>query len=209
MKYDCNQIIKITLITSHQCRSIEEPHRHLFFVVLILFVMKIILVFPLVVLLFSGFTVPQTTSGVTPCIRFTEPVVVPREVWVEKGDCYMDETIELNFSQPHANTLGVMDPDGNFFYLVFPAECTMGNLKPLVSSEGFSSLTALSICPATLKADPYIYGVLENQPVFTKSGVYRFILGDNLHVDDESALNIVSVVYKHDTHREGAQRFQN
>jgi hypothetical protein len=174
-----------------------------------LFVMKLILLLPLVVLLFSGFTVTQTTSEVSPRVLSGEPVLVPREVWVAKGECCIDETIELNFSQSHANTLGVMDPDGNFFYLVFPAECTMGNLKPLVSSEQFSTLTSLSICPATLKADPYIYGVMENQPVFTKSGMYRFILGDNLHVDDESALNIVSVMYKHVTHQDSAPGFQN
>ncbi len=171
--------------------------------------MKLILALPAISLLFSGLTTIPTNRHFSPaCVPTPEPTTLPT-LWVDKVECFKDESIELHFALPHATSLGMIDPDGKFFYLVFPAECTIGNLKPLVSSEDFGHLNALTIWPATLKADPYIYGVLENQPVFTKSGVYRFILGDNLHVDDEHSLNMVSVRYKHKKRPVSASLVQN
>ena len=159
--------------------------------------MKLILALPAVGLLFTGLTIfPKTPHNSPSCAPEAQKQERPA-LWIDKSECFKDETFELHFVLPHATTLGMIDPDGHFFYLVFPAECTSGKLTPLVSSEAFTQMRSLTICPATLKADPYQYGVLENQPVFTKSGVYRFILGENLHVDDESALNVVSVRYKH------------
>jgi hypothetical protein len=158
--------------------------------------MKLILALPAVGLLFSGLTIIPKADFHTTALPTVSSPEVP-EVWVEKRAFFKDEAFDLHFAMPHATTLGVVDPDGKFFYLVFPEACTTGNLKPLVTSEKFGSMATVTICPATLTADPYTYGVLENQPVFTKSGVYRFVLGDNLHVDDEKALNIVSVRYTH------------
>jgi hypothetical protein len=157
--------------------------------------MKLILALPAVGLLFSGLTfLPKTAENtVAPP---PPPTQVPR-LWASTQECFKDETFDLYFTLPHSTTLGVINPDGHFFYLVFPAACTEGNLKPLVTSEAFATMQQLTICPATLKADPYEYGVMENRAVFTKSGTYRFVLGDDLHVDDESGLNIVSVRYKH------------
>ena len=159
--------------------------------------MKLILALPAVGLLFSGLTFipkssPQTFEASAPNARVETP-----QLWLDKSECSRGETFELHFAQPHATTLGVIDPDGKFFYLVFPAACTLGNLKPLVSSEDFEALSSLTINPATLLADPYTYGVLENKPVFTKSGVYKFILGDNLHVHDETELSTVALRYRH------------
>lgn len=160
--------------------------------------MKLILALPVAGLIFSGLTFHPKTELSTPSTPEPAPrVSAGPTLWVEKSDCYRNEVIQLHFSLPHPTTMGVMDPDGHFFYLVFPQENTVGKLTPLVNSDAFEQMETLFINPATLKADPYIYGVTENQPVFTKSGVYRFILGDNLHVDDESDLNIVRVNYRH------------
>jgi hypothetical protein len=60
-------------------------------------------------------------------------------------------------------------------------------------------MRALHINTTTLKGDPYTYGVYENQKVFTKSGVYRFVLGDNLHVDSTDGLFILKIRYNHKT----------
>jgi len=76
-------------------------------------------------------------------------------------------------------------------------EAAEGNLTPLMDSERFIHISRLQINTARLKADPYIYGVYENQPVFTCSGTYTFILGENLHVDDPSLLSSVQVKYIH------------
>ncbi len=58
-------------------------------------------------------------------------------------------------------------------------------------------MKTLKISTGQLKADPYTYGVYENQPVFTCDGTYTFILGENLHVDDPALLSKVQVKYVH------------
>jgi len=110
---------------------------------------------------------------------------------------YKNESFHLRFAAPNAPYLGVVDPEGHFFYLVFPAEMTEGQLTPLVDSKTFASTKAITIHTGTLKADPYIYGVYENQRVFTQSGTYTFILGANLHVDDPMLVEKVAVKYVH------------
>lgn len=158
--------------------------------------MKLILALPAAGLLITGLTtIPK--SDLPPAL--SAPVNPPSapEFWTEKEVYYRNDAIELHFAVPHAANLGVIDPDGKFFYLVFPDEFANDGLRPVMDSEIFPQMGALTIYPATLKADPYTYGVLENQRVFTKSGTYRFILGDDLHVDNESSLNIISIKYRH------------
>lgn len=119
---------------------------------------------------------------------------VPK-MWVNTSTLYKGETLQLHFTTPNAPYLGLIDPKGRFFYLVFPAETVVGELKPLVESKSFIALKSLSINTGTLKADPYTYGVYANQPVFTRSGTYTFLLGENLHVDDVTFLDKASVRY--------------
>ncbi|MBK8557048.1 MAG: hypothetical protein IPL65_15315 [Lewinellaceae bacterium] len=113
------------------------------------------------------------------------------------SNIYKGEEIRLDFMAPNPGYLGVIDPEGNFFYVVYPSENGFGGLKPFVASEDFKYMWQLNINTQQFKADPYVYGVDENQPVFTKSGNYTFILGDNLHVDDPSMLTKVTVAYHH------------
>ena len=116
-------------------------------------------------------------------------------MWTDQSTVFSGETLQLHFEVPHELYLGVIDPKGHFFYVVFPAENGVGKLQPLVPSEQFTTLKTLTINTLTFKADPYTYGVLENQPVFTQSGTYRFLLGDNLHVDDEDFLTVLKINY--------------
>lgn len=164
--------------------------------------MKLILAIPAVGLICSGalsFTKLATSHPKTvPAITLTTPTIPePKDMWVSSDPVFKGEKIALHFNTPNAMYLGVINPDGKFFYVVFPSESAIGNLQPLVSSEKFTDMRTLEINTATLKADPYAYGVYDNQAVFTKSGTYRFVLGDNLHVDDEEGLKIVKVKYKH------------
>ena len=159
--------------------------------------MKLILAVPALCLLASAIGIHSKNSLSNSKTDADIAVSESSAIWVEHAECYRNESFNLHFSESHASTLGVVDPDGKFFYLVFPKACTLGELKPLVCSEEFEGIRQLSISTASLTADPYTYGVLENQPVFTKTGIYRFILGDNLHVDDEFALSIAEITYIH------------
>lgn len=117
------------------------------------------------------------------------------KMWANCVTLYKGETLELHFAAPNAPNLGVVDPSGHFFYVVFPVEAAIGQLKPLVDSERFTNMHALKINTRTFKADPYVYGVYQNQAVFTQSGIYTFILGENLHIDDPEFIDKVTVRY--------------
>ena len=119
-------------------------------------------------------------------------------MWSDRKQLYKGEVLTLHFKVPHAAYLGVINPDGKFFYVVFSEASTSGNLIPYVPSEQFPSIATLKIKTTTFKADPYTYGVDENQPVFTKSGRYRFVLADNLHVHNDDSVQTLDVVYHHE-----------
>jgi len=166
---------------------------------LIINIMKVILAIPAAGLLLSSTFLPYPSSDHQPMPSESKPTMenASPAMWTDASACHFGDNITLRFSTPHPQYHGVVNPDGKFFYVVFPESQVVGALSPLVDSEKFVNLDRLVISTATLKADPYIYGVLENQPVFTKSGAYTFILGDNLHVDDPGALFKVRINYKH------------
>lgn len=119
------------------------------------------------------------------------------KMWTNTATLYKGEALVLEFAAPNAPFLGVIDPSGHFFYVVFPREMTAGKLTPLVDSERFASMPVLKIDTRQFKADPYTYGVDQNQAVFTQTGTYTFILGENLHVDDPDFVDKVTVHYTH------------
>lgn len=159
--------------------------------------MKLILLLPAAGLLFSGAMSLDKMSH-NPLVLPEKTVETPApKMWTKNAALYKGETLKLHFNTPHPQYLGVVDPDGRFFYVVFPKENGSGKLKPYVSSERFEKMKSLKINTSSFKADPYTHGILENKPVFTKSGTYRFILGENLHVDDASAVTVLKVKYTH------------
>jgi hypothetical protein len=166
-----------------------------------MYVMKLILAIPAAGLLLSGTLRSLQHSDANPSSLPIAPAASTTEVkakpkmWTEKEYLYKGESFDLHFDLPHAQYLGIVDPDGKFFYVVFPAANAVAKLTPLVTSEQFISMRSLKISSQNFKADPYIYGVMENQPVFNKSGTYRVVLGEDLHTDDESSLTIIRIQY--------------
>ncbi len=120
---------------------------------------------------------------------------VTSKIWVDNKILRSNETLSLHFSAPNPPFLGVIDPDGHFFYIVFPSENSQGELQPVIESKDFVDLQTMLINPQTFTSDPYTYGIYTNMPVFTKSGKYTFIMGDNLHVHDPKLLDKVEVQY--------------
>jgi len=146
----------------------------------------------------ATYNVPQAASnGPEGDIETWKDKHAPQMWATATATLYKGETFHLHFSVPNDPFLGLIDPRGHFFYLVFPAETAVGALTPLVESKQFTVLQTLAINTGSLQADPYTYGVYENRPVFTVSGTYTFILGENLHVDDLGLLEKVAVRYIH------------
>jgi hypothetical protein len=174
---------------------IQHPISHLYCILN----RSIILAAPAVGLLLSGATRLPMNISIYPqkmAAARELPAATPK-MWTETGTLYKGESFDLSFETPHAPYLGVIDPSGKFFYVIFPASESIGKIKPLVDGEKFRGRKNIKIHTASLRADPYINGVMENKPVFTKSGVYRFVMGDNLHTDDPSSLQTVKITYWH------------
>lgn len=161
--------------------------------------MKTMLFLPLMGLAVSGLWLRPNTSVTAPTLPSPSDPGLPVKatIWTPSTVVHKDELLTLHFQTPNAPYLGVKTPDGKFFYVVFPHETAVGKLRPLVESTEFKNMQKLCIRLNTFKADPYTYGIYENQPVFTKSGTYRFLLGDNLHTDDPASVASVSIEYRH------------
>lgn len=147
-----------------------------------------------------GFDAPHVfeKKGAAAACQISARPVSGKKIWVDGAAVfYKNETIELRFAAPNAPFLGVVDPAGRFFYLVYPKEQATGGLKPVVESTDFTKMTSLKIQIDSFLADPYTYGASENRPVFTRSGKYTFIMGENLHVDDPNELEQVAIEYFH------------
>lgn len=163
--------------------------------------MKLFLIFSAVGVMISGPFGSNQPVDTQQASNTSIPLATPQspgdKMWCDKNVIGRGETITLHFRRPHGRFLGVIDADGHFFYLVFPALDAVEKLQPLITSELFVDLDSLTLDPHTLKADPYTYGVMENQPVFTKSGIYRIILGNNLHTDDATSVTTLLIQYQH------------
>jgi hypothetical protein len=164
--------------------------------------MKLIHAFPAFFLLLSGNTKhPVPPSMDKPALALIEEASVPVRqktvVTIDRPVVYQGQTFLLEFTVPHAGNMGVIDPSGRFYYLTYPRESAAGNLKPLVDAADFEHMGQLEIDPTRVEGDPYTYGVWDNQKIFTQSGTYRFILGDNLHVDESDDILMFQVVYRH------------
>ena len=145
-------------------------------------------------------------AGAFRSVNHSNPVLPPipaplavhsLHMWTYSDTLYEGEVLDLHFNTPHAAYLGVVNPSGNFFYVIYPRETASGNLQPLMDGMAFTGCGRLRVNTQALKADPYVYGVYENKPVFTKSGRYRILMGDNLHIDDPALLHKIEVVYIH------------
>lgn len=119
-------------------------------------------------------------------------------LWVEKKAYYPNDTIRLNFSTKHPDELGLMDPDGNFYYLVYgPQVKTITNGQPIMTVAQFRPITFLEIIPSNTKANPHNVEFSGNINPFTKSGEYIFLLSQNLSTDAIGPAESVTIQYIH------------
>ncbi len=167
--------------------------------------MKLAFLLPVLGLIAAGavhfnITGSNTESNLTPNnTPVTEPaeVVAAQRIHTSTPTVYQGEMVRLELEAPNPAFLGVIDPDGKFFYVVYDEKEAPAGLQPFVNSDDFVYMRQMHINTGKFKADPYTYGVEENQPVFTKSGMYTFIMGDNLHVDDPGLVFKTTITYRH------------
>lgn len=106
---------------------------------------------------------------------------------------YLGDTLTIKFKVPHPKDLAILDPDGNFFFLVYAG--SQDGLKPLIDYETFGTLDKLDIVPSETKANPWNASIHENRIVFAKAGSYEIRLSENLETDDGTPIESVRVYY--------------
>jgi hypothetical protein len=124
-----------------------------------------------------------------------------RNMWIEKQEYFLGDTIRLYFKENHPGELGVKTPSDNFFYLIYtPTLSTIPGVKSMLPHHHFKKVNILEIIPATTKANPHDTRFTGNQLIFTESGIYTFLLSENLSTDAFGPAETLTLRYNH-THR--------
>lgn len=121
-----------------------------------------------------------------------------KNMWVDQGPYYKGESIKVFFADGHPEELGIKNPNGDFFYLVYiPGLKTIPNASPLVSQTKFKQLKEVELVAGVTRANPHNVKYKGNQPVFTKSGTYTLLLSKNLSTDAAGPAETIKIEYIH------------
>ena len=84
------------------------------------------------------------------------------------------DTVTVRMKTPHAGYLGINDPDGIPFFVIYPG----GSLRKdsAMPSETFENVSTFRL-PADIKARPWVANRDVPEPVFTRPGTYRLLVG--------------------------------
>lgn len=109
---------------------------------------------------------------------------------------YSGDTLVIHFKTPHQGELGINDPDGNFFFVVYEFSMDSANrVFPFMRSDTFKNVSLFHFITDKDKADPWNKAFDENQPVFTKTGSYTITLSETLDTDDGTPVEEEHVFY--------------
>lgn len=121
-----------------------------------------------------------------------------KNMWVDKGPYYKGESIQVFFADGHPEELGIKNPDGDFYYLVYiPGLETIPNASPLVSQTKFKQVKEIELIAGVTRANPHNIKYKGNQPIFTKSGNYTLLLSKNLSTDAAGPAETIQIEYVH------------
>ena len=106
---------------------------------------------------------------------------------------YLGDTLKLKFKTPHPKDLAIYAPDDKFFFIVYAS--FESEIPPLIDYQKFAQLDSLNIVTTETKGNPWMADVKEAQLIFTKAGLYRILLSENLETDDGTPIEEQYVFY--------------
>lgn len=92
------------------------------------------------------------------------------------------DTLTVRMRTPHGDYLTANQPDGTLFFIVYPQRGVPTRNTSLVPSDGFKTTSTLRL-PATLRAQPWVYGRDTTEALFSQPGTYILWVGENLEGD--------------------------
>ncbi len=130
-------------------------------------------------------------EGVIPPEFITDPS--EKSILSINDTLYLDDTLKIRFKVPHPKDLAITGPDDKFFFLVYASYGS--ELPPLIDYNAFATMDILYIFPEKTKANPWLADVQEYKRIFTKPGLYRIQLSENLETDDGTPVEYEEVYY--------------
>jgi hypothetical protein len=141
---------------------------------------------------------PETVAAATP----SPPLPVqagdssgPRTLTCTPNKLSPGDTVSLRMSIPHGDYLRITTPSGNVHFVVYPQFGQPSRRFSLVPSDSFRNLATIRL-PADLRAKGYATSrdtIL--QTVFSKTGKYELLIGENLESDRSEDLRTCSVTF--------------
>jgi hypothetical protein len=105
-------------------------------------------------------------------------------------------TLRIRISTPHACELGVVDPAGDFYFLIAGDSDLRADQLKTLECDVFAKLSELKLKVSDLRARPAIAGYKESRLVFRLKGTYTFALSQNLETENtDETINECSVTY--------------
>jgi hypothetical protein len=97
-------------------------------------------------------------------------------------ELHRGETLTVRLPLPHGEDLAVLDPDGRLFYVAVYQDGAgkRPGLEPAVDRVAFRRMDRLITSSTTAEGAPQQGSGGGRKPIFTRSGPYRIVLGDNL-----------------------------
>ena len=85
-------------------------------------------------------------------------------------------TLVLRFGAGHPDELGILGPDGTWFFLVYRDDGIHPGLRPLVSKSVFARQQELTLRTATAEGSPWVDRRNRNERILVKPGRYRVVV---------------------------------
>jgi len=137
--------------------------------------------------------IDTTETGIPEPQFITDPT--EKAILSIQDTLFLGDTLKIQFKTPHTKDLAIVDPDDNFFFVVYSQNDTL--MPSLADWDKFETMNEISIVTDKTKVNPWNAKFHSNQIVFTKTGKYEVLLSENLETDNGTPVEKEIVYYYH------------
>jgi len=99
-------------------------------------------------------------------------------------------TLTLQMPTSHGGELGVWTPRHRFLFIAYEFDSQANPIQPPIPSAEFLKVRSIALSPLSAKGVD-LSERTPQEPLFTASGTYRFIVSDNLETEDDAHQNLI------------------
>jgi hypothetical protein len=94
------------------------------------------------------------------------------------------DKISLGFPVPHGDNLAIINPAGTYFFIAFDQPDAGSPVQPIISGPDFSRMSNLDLDVANARGINWSRKNATKEPIFTRSGSYKVLVGASLETED-------------------------